>query len=334
MSDKQKGLIEAFNEVLPSISRRFFVRHLRNNFKRASFSGISLKHALWTVAGATTVRIFDARMEDIAKLDAKAATCMILDARDKPIITLLKKLRYLLMARLQANRDKGDRWNCGDICPRIRSSLHKNEKVVAAFIPKKSNEWNYEIFGGSVSDIWAVNLAGRKCSCWKWTITEIPYKHAISAIWDKNDEVINYVDDCYKVKTYKRIYAPAILPINDSQLWTKSDKVRHLPPRFLRQNKKGRKQKLRREEQDEVGSSRTKMKKKQTSIVCGLCHKPDHNRRTCKFNYVQLEVGVFEPTCWMPATSFVLPLMGSMHISDDGRYVADLFVDGVVTDLK
>ncbi|KAH0755075.1 hypothetical protein KY290_025345 [Solanum tuberosum] len=64
---------------------------------------------------------------------------MILDARDKPIITLLEKLRYLLMARFQANREKAERWNSGDICPRIKSILHKNESAAAAFIPKKSN---------------------------------------------------------------------------------------------------------------------------------------------------------------------------------------------------
>lgn len=34
MSDKQKVLTEAFSEVMPSVSHRFFVRHLHNNFKR------------------------------------------------------------------------------------------------------------------------------------------------------------------------------------------------------------------------------------------------------------------------------------------------------------
>jgi len=169
-------------------------------------------------ASAITVDFFNAHNNEIVKLDVKAAiwlkekeptewskshfstnakchillnnTCesfnsMILDARDKPIITLLEKLRYLLMARLQANRDKADRWNSDDICPRIKSILHKNEKDAAGFIPKKSNEWNFEILGGSVSDIWAVDLAGRK-----WTITGIPCKHAISAIWHKNDELL------------------------------------------------------------------------------------------------------------------------------------------------
>ncbi|KAG5601726.1 hypothetical protein H5410_033096 [Solanum commersonii] len=195
---------------------------------RVGFSGSSLKCALWAATSATTVEFFNVRINDIVKLDAEAAVwlkekeptewsrsnfspnakcdillnnmcesfnSMILDARDKPIITLLEKLRYLFMDRLQANRDKADRWNCDDIFPQIKSILHKNKKDTAGFIPKKSNEWNFEILGGSVSDIWAVDLAGRKCSCRKWTITGIPCKHAISTIWQKNDEVINYVND-------------------------------------------------------------------------------------------------------------------------------------------
>jgi len=107
-----------------------------------------------------------------------------------------------------------------------------------------------------------VDLQNRKCSCRKWTITGIPCKHAILAIWAKNDVVLDYVDDCYKVDTYKRIYEKSIFPINGSQLWPKSNKVPPLPPRVVRQNKRGRDQKLRRREQDEAGSSRTRMKKK------------------------------------------------------------------------
>ncbi|KAG5591327.1 hypothetical protein H5410_041841 [Solanum commersonii] len=142
MPDKQKGLIEAFNEVLPSASRRFCLRHLHNNFTRAGFSGSLLKCALWAAASATTVKFFNARINDIVKLDAEVIVwlkekepiewskshfspntkcdillnnmcesfnSMILDARDKLIITLLEKLSYLLMARLQANMDKADR---------------------------------------------------------------------------------------------------------------------------------------------------------------------------------------------------------------------------------
>ncbi|KAH0645090.1 hypothetical protein KY284_032974 [Solanum tuberosum] len=290
MSDKQKGLIEAFDEVLPSVSRRFCLRHLHNNFKRAGFSGSSLKCALWATASATTVEFFNARINDIVKLDAEVVVwlkekeptewskshfssntkcdillnnmcesfnSMILDARDKPSITLLEKSN------------------------------------AAGFIPKKSNEWNFEILGGSVSDIWAVDFAGKK-----WTITGIPCKHAISAIWHKNDE-----------------------------LWPKSGKIPPLPSIFSRQNKSGRKQKLRRKEQNEVGSSRTKMKKKQTSVNCSQCHKFDHNTRTCKFNYVQPEGGVFESACWMPSISFVpekLPVRRTNFIHDANVASSDM----------
>ncbi|XP_070014769.1 uncharacterized protein [Nicotiana sylvestris] len=173
MSDKQKGLIEAFNEVLPFVSHRFCVRHLHNNFKRAGFSGISLKNALWKAARASTEKWFNTCMVEIFDLDSEAANwfrdklpsewskshfsenaksdilrnnmCesfngMILKARDKPIITLLEKIRYLFMARMQANRDKAARWDIGDICPRIKDILHKNQAGAAEFIPRKSNE--------------------------------------------------------------------------------------------------------------------------------------------------------------------------------------------------
>ncbi|XP_019228082.1 PREDICTED: uncharacterized protein LOC109209293 [Nicotiana attenuata] len=175
MSDKQKGLIEAFNEVLPYVSHRFCVRHLHNNFKRAGFSSISLRNALWKAAKATTVKWFEDCMVDIFDIDSEAAhwlkkksptewskshfpeivkcdtllnnmcecfNSMIIEARDKPIITLLEKLRYHLMTRTQANRDKGTKWNDGDICPKIKDVLHKNQAKAAEFIPRKSNEWN------------------------------------------------------------------------------------------------------------------------------------------------------------------------------------------------
>ncbi|XP_019246896.1 PREDICTED: uncharacterized protein LOC109226558 isoform X1 [Nicotiana attenuata] len=335
MSDKQKGLLEAFNDVLPFVSHRFCVRHLYGNFRRACFSGFSLRNALWAAAKSTTVKFFHDRMSDLLNLDADVvswlndkppsewsrshfnpnAKCdillnnmcesfnsMILEARDKPIITLLEKLRYILMARIQANRDKGEKWNLGDVCPRIKDILHKNEAAAAAFIPQRSNKWNYEILGESMDDNWAVDLHNKTCSCRKWTITGYPCKHAISAIWAKNDEVIKYVDDYYMVETYRRIYEYAILPINGSQLWPKSCKIPPLPPKNVKQ-KRGRKQKLRKKVFGEAGASRTRMKRKQTTIECSICHKPGHNKRTCKFSYVETETYLNEPVLWQSTTS-------------------------------
>ncbi|XP_019178180.1 PREDICTED: uncharacterized protein LOC109173406 [Ipomoea nil] len=49
LSDKQKGLIEAFEVVLPRVEHRFCVRHLHGNMKVAGFQGKALKDALFCV---------------------------------------------------------------------------------------------------------------------------------------------------------------------------------------------------------------------------------------------------------------------------------------------
>ncbi|KAH0653001.1 hypothetical protein KY289_030679 [Solanum tuberosum] len=77
--------------------------------------------------------------------------------------------------------------------------------------------------------------------------------------------------------------------MNGPQMWPKSNKLPPLPPRSLTSTKRGRKQKKRRKEADEVGASRTTMKRKQKSLDCSTCHKSGHNKRTCKTKDVQPE---------------------------------------------
>ncbi|KAG5589538.1 hypothetical protein H5410_040052 [Solanum commersonii] len=249
---RQKGLIGAFNDILPFVAHRFCVRHLHSNFKRAGFGGNTLRNALWKDASTTTVRWFDERMVEIFDLDPEAAiwlrdkspsewskshfsedvkcdtlvnnicecfNSMILDARDKPIITLLEKIWYMLMARMQANKYKSAKWSSDDICPKIKNLLCKSQVAAAEYIPRKSNEWNYELIGASITDIWAIDLLNIKCSYRKWNLTGLPCKHAIAAIWAKNDEINSYIDDYYKVETYRRIYEFAILPMNGQSMW-------------------------------------------------------------------------------------------------------------------
>ncbi|KAH0654110.1 hypothetical protein KY289_031788 [Solanum tuberosum] len=323
MSDKQKGLIEAFDLVLPGVSHRFCVRHLHNNFKRAGYSGMALKNALWKAASATTIDRFDACMTDLFELDKDAYAWLsakvpsewsrshfsplpkcdillnnqcevfnkfILDARDKPIVKLLETIRHLLMTRINSNREKAEKWNLNDICPTIKKKLAKTMKKAANYIPQRSNMWNYEVIGPVEGDNWAVDLYNRTCSCRQWELSGVPCKHAISSIWLKNDEVLNYVDDCYKVDTYRKIYEASILPMNGPDLWPKSLNPPPFPPSYLNNKKKGKKQKLRRKEDDEPGASRMKLKRKQKSVDCRKCGKPGHNSRTCSFSSDDIEI--------------------------------------------
>ncbi|KAL0326747.1 UNVERIFIED_CONTAM: hypothetical protein Sangu_1752700 [Sesamum angustifolium] len=55
ISDKQKGLLPAFDKVLPGVENRFCVRHLHGNMKTAGFKGLGYKKALWFAAKTTTL---------------------------------------------------------------------------------------------------------------------------------------------------------------------------------------------------------------------------------------------------------------------------------------
>ncbi|RYR51301.1 hypothetical protein Ahy_A06g026323 [Arachis hypogaea] len=48
----QKGLLSAFEEVIPRVDNRFCVKHLYNNF-RMKFSGLEMKNRMWRCAKAS-----------------------------------------------------------------------------------------------------------------------------------------------------------------------------------------------------------------------------------------------------------------------------------------
>ena len=54
MSDKQKGLIKAVKDLIPTAEHIHCVRHLHNNFKKTHV-GIALKQIIWSAARATTI---------------------------------------------------------------------------------------------------------------------------------------------------------------------------------------------------------------------------------------------------------------------------------------
>ena len=50
---------------------------------------------------------------------------VILDARKKPIITMLEDIRLYVMQRMCSLRQKGSGWGHFDVCPNIRLALNE-----------------------------------------------------------------------------------------------------------------------------------------------------------------------------------------------------------------
>ncbi|KAK4383492.1 hypothetical protein Sango_2769200 [Sesamum angolense] len=190
ISDKQKGLIPAFESVFPGSDKRYCVRHLHGNMKTAGFKGLAYKSALWNVARATTESEF-------------------------------KKF---------------------------------------------------------------------SCSCRKWDLTGIPCNHAMSAICSQVLDPEDFVNPCYSVQTFKKVYRYAIMPVNGPKLWAQTGNIPPLPPNFGR--KAGRPSRARRMEPDEIPNKQRrsskrgqkkpiKLKRQSFKVKCHYCGGTGHNQKGC-----------------------------------------------------
>lgn len=63
MFNKQKGLVQAVNNLFPYVEHKFYVSHLHINIKHVGFRGKYFKVALWKVARASTTNYFHRKIE-------------------------------------------------------------------------------------------------------------------------------------------------------------------------------------------------------------------------------------------------------------------------------
>ncbi|XP_059657229.1 uncharacterized protein LOC132303818 [Cornus florida] len=136
MSDRQKGLLQTFEDVLEGADHRFCVRHMYENFKK-KFKGLQLKIELWNAAKAYDEVEFNKHMQKIKDINGDAydwlvkvpfylwarahfpttSKCdlvinnmceswnsVILKAREKPVITILEWIQKHLLRRFKKKK--------------------------------------------------------------------------------------------------------------------------------------------------------------------------------------------------------------------------------------
>ncbi|CAI9273481.1 unnamed protein product [Lactuca saligna] len=136
ISDKHKGLLEATKEVLPYVEHRQCARHIYAIFKKV-YNGIELRNLFWKAAKSIVEGEFKNNMDEITQISpgsyehlmerelktwcraffstglacevvengmAECFNAIILDARKKPLLTMLEEIRLYMMVREEDTR--------------------------------------------------------------------------------------------------------------------------------------------------------------------------------------------------------------------------------------
>ncbi|XP_019173229.1 PREDICTED: uncharacterized protein LOC109168401 [Ipomoea nil] len=252
--------------IISDKQKRFCVRHMHANFLKDGFTGNVLKLKLWAVCKATT------------EADFKST---ILSLRDKPILTMVDKIRIYLMTRMQKNRDKMKTYQ-HKICPKIRKCLEDAKDMSARYSTYKSHDNIYQVDDQNFKTF-KVDLSQRQCSCRGWDLTGIPCSHGVAAIRKQRGSPEDYVHQCYTVETYLTAYEPAILPIQSSDLWVKSDLPAPIPPKYKAQpGRPKKKRKIDPIQESKQQNSQVRTKKLGEVKRCRVCGLTGHNKTTCK----------------------------------------------------
>lgn len=310
ISDKQKGLGNVIKAVMPHAEHRHCVRHLYNNFKNAGHNGLALKNSLWSAARATTVPWYEEEMNNMFKLSpetenwfidkppknwsrshfitdpkcdillnnlCEAFNAAILDARDKPILSSLEKLRTYLMLRMAKQRET--KWT-QPVGPRIFGIIEAKRKEGGQCTTRHSGNGEFEVKRIQGKRQFHVNLNQHTCSCRKWQICGLPCAHAMAAISKMQRSVYDYVHVFYKRAAYDRAYQRYISPMSSPEVWPKTQHRPLKPPACVKQP--GRPKKKRIKEVGEVRKCATKLPRYDTNnIHCGRCGAEGHNSRSC-----------------------------------------------------
>nr|XP_045090002.1 uncharacterized protein LOC123497499 [Aegilops tauschii subsp. strangulata] len=270
MSDRQKGLLKAINEVFPDSPQRYCLRHIYANFQSAGFRGQELKKYLV--------------VNNLSEVFNK----MILDVRAKPIRTMFEGIRTKQMIKRQQTREKLQisRWT---ITPTYSEILEENKQYAKYCQADRDGPTIWQVT--SKEKQYCVDMEGYTCDCKRWNMTGVPCSQGISVLTKQKLHPEDYVNDFFKKPLYLETYKEIIYPIPGPDFWPHTNTPDIEPPVF--KEKAGRKQTARRKGEFEVPAPRDTSR--MGTITCGNCGLEGHKKTGQSMHLLQYKLQEHQP---------------------------------------
>ncbi|XP_060190429.1 uncharacterized protein LOC132619590 [Lycium barbarum] len=288
ITDMQKGLFVAIQDLIPAVLHKKCARHILANFSK-DWRGLQRRQQFWRVAKST----FESQLRrniELMKLlgpkkmmdklmyynidywckvyfntnikvdfvDNNMAECFnawILAARHKTIITILEEIRVKMMTKIRTLREFINTWRC-NYSPMCTKVLEENVTRSIQCNIEFNGVAGFEIREGLCQH--TMDISRRQCSCRVWY------------------DPLGYIDHCYNKESYIRTYEHALQPVTNMEMWRVSTHPSVATPEI--KSMLGKPQKARRKEAGEIPNS-GKRPRTGMAMTCSNCHNRGHNKR-------------------------------------------------------
>ncbi|GKE66210.1 mutator type transposase [Tanacetum coccineum] len=274
----QKGIVLAINTSFPSVEYRFCLKHIYDNMKLV-WRGQLYKECLWKCATSTTIQYFDKNIDELMDTCKDAYEWL----KKIPAVHCRAHCDVLLnnMCEVIAKCD-------GPLTPNATKLFNVIKKKAAQYKVEWNRDDKYQVTGPT-GDQCVVTMSIKVCTCRRWELIGIPYKHAMAAINDMGNNGMvtcmpeTWAHSSYWLRTWKQMYSFKINPVNGKQYWPKSFvPIELIPPKHHpqvgRTPKKRKKSAMEVEEMMKHG----KLTRAGKTVRCLLCKQLGHNRRSYK----------------------------------------------------
>ncbi|KAL4346419.1 hypothetical protein GQ457_17G005010 [Hibiscus cannabinus] len=207
---------------------------------------------------------------------AEAFNGWILEARCKPIITMLEEIRTMVMNRMNIKRTCAETWRT-NISPKALQKLERNMENSTQCRLVWNGDGRFEV--NHLGNQHTVDLKKWTCTCREWEINGIPCCHAICAMYHDSKKPEAYVSEWYSKEKYLASYNHFLQPVRGKKFWPKG-LPSILPPKVKVQP--GRPKKNRIKSKDEPKKVKAgKYTRAGVKMTCSVCKTTGHNKQKC-----------------------------------------------------